>query len=229
MYAVITGASRGIGKALAYEYAKGGYDLVLTCEKNINLLEEIKNNIIEKYSRDVIIKKGLLKDSDLPSEIYVLINCAGKCHYGIIDKVDENIFDDLVNANLKYSFFTIKELSSKFLKRREGIIINISSMWGILGASCEVLYSMTKGGLNTLTKALAKEYDGTGIDVIGIALGAVETDMLKGLTKKEVELLEKTLDNGFFTPKEVAKNIFDIVKYKKYKSGDIIEMNNGLK
>lgn len=229
MYAVITGASRGIGKALAYEFAKGGYDLVLTCEKNIDMLGEIKKDISENYSRDVIIKMGLLKDSDLPSEIYLLINCAGKCHYGVIDKVDENVFGDLVNANLKYTFFTIKELSSKLLKRREGIIINISSMWGILGASCEALYSMTKGGINSLTKALAKEYDGTGIDVISIALGAVDTDMLNGLTKKEKELLEKTLDNGFFATKEVAKNIFDIVKYKKYKSGDIIEMNNGLK
>ena len=157
MYIVITGASRGIGKALAYKFAEHGYDLVLTCEKNIDVLNSIKKDIEERFKRKVIAIKGEIEENVLPDDIYILINNAGKCDYNLLQDVSIDKYKELVYSNLDYTFLTTKLVSKKLLKVKQGIIINISSMWGILGSSMETIYSMTKGGINAFTKALANE------------------------------------------------------------------------
>lgn len=230
MFVIITGASRGIGKALAYKFAEHNYDLLLTCEKNIDRLNEIKADIENKYNKKVIATKGELKDSDLPNDIYILINNAGKCDYSLIQDTSYEKYKELIYSNLDYTFLTTKLVSSQMIKKKQGIIVNISSMWGILGSSMESIYSMTKGGINAFTKSLAKEFKESGVDVIAFALGAVDTEMNNHLDDKEKTVFLKTLDNGrMFTPEEVAEKIYDIVSGKKYKTGDIIEINNGLK
>lgn len=229
MFAVITGASRGIGKALAYKFAEHGYDLVLTCEKNINLLNDIKHDIETKYSRKVIVKQGLLEEKDLPNDIYILINNAGKCDYNLFQDLSYDKYKEIVHANLDYTFLTTKLLSQKMIKAKQGIIINISSMWGILGASLESIYSMTKGAINALTKSLAKEFKDSNVDVVAFALGAVDTDMNKHFSDDEKKDFVKSLDNGrMWDASEIAEKIYNIVNMKKYNTGDIIEMNNGL-
>ena len=229
MFAVITGASRGIGKALAYKFAHNGYDLVLTCEKNIKLLNDIKNDIVIKYSRKVILKQGLLEECDLPNDIYILINNAGKCDYNLFQDVSYDRYKEIVYANVDYTFLTTKLVCKKMLKAKQGVIINISSMWGILGASMESIYSMTKGAINTLTKSLAKEFNYLGVDVIAFALGAVDTDMNNNLSEEEKNDFVKTLDNGrMLSAYEIAEKIYKIVLDKKYTTGEIIEINNGL-
>ena len=229
MYVVITGASRGIGKALAYKFAEHGYDLVLTCEKNVDSLNTIKNEIESKFNRNVIIIKGLLSENDLPSDIYILINNAGKCDYSLIQDISYNKYKDIIYSNLDYTFLTTKLISQRMINDKQGVIVNISSMWGILGSSMEAVYSMTKGGINAFTKSLAKEFKDSNVDVIAFALGAVDTDMNNHLSKEErIEFL-KTLDDGrMLTCDEVAESIYNIVLTKKYNSGDIIELNNGL-
>jgi 3-oxoacyl-[acyl-carrier protein] reductase len=218
MFTVITGASRGIGKSLAYKFASSGYDLVLTCEKNISLLIDVKNDIEKKYNRKVIVKKGLLEEIDLPNDIYILINNAGKCDYNLFQDVTYEKYKEIMFANLDYTFLTTNLVSKKML------------MWGILGASLESIYSMTKGAINALTKSLAKEFKESCVDVIAFALGAVDTDMNNHLNDDEKKDFVKELDNGrMWTPDEISEIIYDTISNKKYMSGDIILINNGLK
>ena len=229
MYIVITGASRGIGKALAYKFAEHNYDLILTCEKNIALLNEIKLDIEKKYKRKVITIKGEIKESDIPGDIYILINNAGKCDYNLIQDVSYEKYKDIVYSNLDYTFLTTKLVSKQMIKNKQGIIVNISSMWGILGSAMESVYSMTKGGINAFTKSLAKELKDSEVDVIAIALGAVDTDMNKHLSDDEKRDFLKTLDGGrMWSCDEIAEKIHNIITSKLYNTGDIIELNNGL-
>lgn len=229
MYTVITGASRGIGKALAYKFASHNYDLVLTCEKNIDLLNEVKKDIEDRFNRNVIIVKGELNREDLPDDVYILINNAGKCDYNLLQDTSYAKYKEVIYSNLDYTFLTSKLVSEKMIKARQGIIVNISSMWGILGATMETIYSMTKGGINAFTKALAKELKDSNVDVIAFALGAVDTDMNNHLSGPEREEFVKTLNNGrMWTVDEIADIIYDVVSNKKYNTGDIIELNNGL-
>lgn len=229
MFAVITGASRGIGKSLAYKFAEHNYDLLLTCEKNIELLNEIKTDIESKYNRKVITVKGELQESDLPNDIYILINNAGKCDYNLIQDISYEKYKEIIYSNLDYTFLTTKFVSRQMLKKKQGIIVNISSMWGLLGSSMESIYSMTKGGINAFSKSLAKEFKESGVDVIAFALGAVDTDMNRHLSEDEMNDFLKTLDGGrMWSADEVAEKIHNIVTRKLYNTGDIIELNNGL-
>ena len=230
MYVVITGASRGIGKSLAIKYAEHGFNLVLTCDKNIELLDKVKNDIEKEYNKKVIIKQGLLEEKDLPDDIYILINNASKCDYSQFQDTTYEKYKELIYSNLDYTFLTTKLVCKNMIKSKQGIIINISSMWGILGSSMESIYSMTKGGINAFTKSLAKELNDSNVDVIAFALGAVDTDMNSHLNDEERKDLLKTLDNGkMFSSDEVAELIYNTVSNKKYHTGDIIEINNGLK
>lgn len=230
MYAVITGASRGIGKELAYKFASNGYNLILTCERNYDLLNDIKIDICKKYNREVIIKMGLLEEKDLKDDIYILINNAGKCDYNIIQDVNYDKYKEIIYANLDYTFLTTKLVSKIMLKHKQGVIINISSMWGILGAATESIYSMTKGGINAFTKSIAKEFINSNVDVIAFALGAVDTEMNNNLSESEKKDFVLKLDGGkMFSTKEIADTIYDYVLHKNYRTGDIIELDNGLK
>lgn len=229
MFAVITGASRGIGKALAYKFASGGYDLILTCEKNIKILDDIKIDIENMFNRKVIIKKGLLEEKDLLNDIYILINNAGKCDYSLFQDISYDKYKEIVYANLDYTFLITKLISKTMIKAKLGVIINISSMWGILGSSMESIYSMTKGAINALTKSLAKEFKDSDVDVIAFALGAVDTEMNNHLSDEEKIDFVKSLENGkMWSPDDIAKKVFDMVINKNYTTGDIIELNNGL-
>ena len=229
MYIVITGPSRGIGKSLAYKFAEHNYDLLLTCEKNIDLLNKIKSDIENKFNKKVITIKGEITESDLPNDIYILINNAGKCDYNLIQDISYEKYKEIIYSNLDYTFLTTKLVSRKMLKKKQGIIVNISSMWGILGSSMESIYSMTKGGINAFTKSLAKEFKESGVDVIAFALGAVDTDMNRHLSNDELKDFVKTLyGERMWSPDEVAEKIHNIVTTKQYNTGDIIELNNGL-
>lgn len=230
MYVMITGASRGIGKSLAYKFAEKGFDLILTCEKNISLLENVKKEISEKYNRKIIIKCGLFTKEELPKDIYMLINNAGKCDYSLFQDITYDKYKEIVYSNLDYAFLSTKLVASEMIKNKEGVIVNISSIWGILGSATESIYSMTKGGINALTKSLAKEFKESKVDVIAFALGAVDTEMNNHLSDEEKKEFINILDGKkMFSADEVAEKISNIVMNKKYNTGDIIEINNGLK
>lgn len=239
IYAVITGASRGIGSALANECANAGYGLILTCEKNIELLEMLKSSIETKNPKlkeSIHCIKGNLNENILNAllkkddQIFLLINNASKANYKLLQDLTIEEWNDLLKSNLTTVFENTKAVLHNMIHNKQGIILNISSMWGLVGASNEVAYSATKGGVNIFTKALAKELEPNNIETFALALGMVDTDMNKHLTKEERKAVENTLTNKkMFSKEEIANKIFDIIKYHKFKNGEIIEINNGLK
>lgn len=229
MLAIITGASRGIGKSLANIFASHKYNLLLTCENNLDLLSKQKNYLEKTYNVRVKIVKGLITPQDVYEDVYILINNAGKCDYNLFSDITYEKYKEIIFSNLDYTFLTSKIVLPYLIKNKQGIIVNISSIWGIVGASLETIYSMTKGGINAFTKSLAKELIESGIDVIAFALGAVDTDMNSHLDDNDKKDFINSLTNKkMFTSDEISNIIYQCILNKKYNSGDIIEINNGL-
>ena len=231
MYVIITGASRGIGLELAKIYASHKYDLILTCKNNIDKLNQLKNELENEFKIKAHIKQGNLDENFLNNidDIYMLINNAGIADYRMLIDTDLDKYYELIDSNITTNFINTKTVLPTMIKQKQGIIVNISSVWGLYGSSMESVYSLTKGAINSFTKAIAKEYVESNIDCIAFALGMVDTDMNKKFTKEELDGIVNKLDNKkMFTATEVANYIYDTVLNHKYTTGDIIEYNNGL-
>ena len=244
----ITGASRGIGSALASIFASNGYDLILSCDKNYNLLKADAG----KLSAECGINISILRYDDNQNkfqleetygdnnQIYfdekenniktdILINNASKALYGLFQDTKEEEWNEIINSNLTTMFHATKAVLPYMIHEKNGLIINISSIWGIVGASLETIYSGTKGFVNTFTKALAKELEPSNIDVIAFALGMVDTEMNSHLSDEEKNEIAKSLDGGkLFTKEEIAQKIFEHATNKNFKTGSIISLDNGL-
>ena len=203
---LITGASRGIGKAIAYEFAKNGYDLYLTCKSNIKLLEDIK------------------------------LNChIFKCDMGNAKEVEQLfqsiptldvIVNNVMATNLDSVFLTSKFGIPKMLANHKGKIINISSVWGNIGASMEVAYSASKGAVNSFTKALAKELAPSNIQVNAIACGLIDTDMNACFSEEELHyIIEEIPADRIGKPEEVARLCHMLAEAPEYLTGQIITMD----
>lgn len=245
----ITGASRGIGSALASIFARCGYDLILSCDKNYNLLkadagklsaecginisvvryDKNQNKFLIEQTYGNNIDKIYFDDNENNIKTDILINNASKALYGLFQDTKEEEWNEIINSNLTYMFHTTKASLPYMIHEKNGLIINISSIWGIVGASLETIYSGTKGFVNTFTKALAKELEPSKIDVIAFALGMVDTEMNSHLSDEEKNEIAKSLDNGkLFTKEEIAQKIFDCITNKNFKTGSIISLDNGL-
>ena len=232
MYVIITGASRGIGRALAYIYAKHKYNLFLTCKKNISKLYELKNELEEKYGIVVVIKKGHIEKTDLKNidNIFLLINNASISEYNLFCDTKIEKYYEIIDSNIIDCLLATKYVLLKMQKNKFGLIINISSIWGLVGSSMESIYSLTKGGIIAFTKSLAKENEFMDVSIISIALGMVDTDMNNYLSESDKKFVIDKLDNKKMMSVEfVADKIFEISTKKLYNNGDIIEINNGLK
>ena len=245
----ITGASRGIGSALASIFAKGGYDLILSCDKNYNLLKADAKELFSKYGITItIVRYDKNQNKFLVEQTYgnntdgiyfdekenniktdILINNASKALYGLFQDTKEEEWNEIINSNLTTMFHASKSVLQYMIHEKKGLIVNISSIWGIVGASLETIYSGTKGFVNTFTKALAKELEPSKIDVIAFALGMVDTEMNSYLSDEEKNEIAKSLDGGkLFTKEEIAQKIFEHATNKNFKTGSIISLDNGL-
>jgi 3-oxoacyl-[acyl-carrier protein] reductase len=160
---------------------------------------------------------------------YILVNNAGKSHYGMLADVTEEEWDDIMAINLKGTFMCSQIFMPYMVSQRYGRIINVSSVWGITGASCEVAYSASKGGVNAFTKALAKELAPSGVTVNAVAPGAVNTNMLANLQEDEVRMLEDEIPVGrLATPNEISSLIYFLALPESgYITGQIISPNGG--
>lgn len=231
--ALITGASRGIGKAIAIEFAKSGYHVAINCSKNESLLMEVKQEI-ESYGVHCIAYVGnigeeihALQFCNLALQelghIDILINNAGISHIGLLSDMTLEEWNTIVTSNLTSVFLCSKYVIPSMVHRKSGRIINISSVWGIAGASCEVAYSATKGGINSFTKALAKELAPSNIQVNAVACGAIDTQMNQFLTQEDREELMNEIPSGRFgQPEEVAKFVYSIATGSSYLTGQVI-------
>lgn len=233
--ALITGASRGIGAAIAKTLAASGYDLILICKNNMDKLDELKSSLENEYHITVTNFKGDVSDSSFIDSVFnsidtidVVVNNAGISHIGLLQDMTNEEWNHLVGVNLSSVFYICRSAIKLMLGRHSGRIINISSMWGSMGASMEVAYSATKGGLNTFTKALAKELAPSNIQVNAIACGVIDTDMNRCFSKEEMDELICEIPSGRLgTCEEVAEVVKWLTTSPEYLTGQIIGIDGG--
>ena len=193
--ALITGASRGIGRAIALKLAGEGYDLMISCLQNKEELEKTRQLVREKgvVCHTFLGDMGNPADCErmfslLPGEgrdLEVLVNNAGISYIGLLQDMSSEDWDTLIKSDLGSVFYCSKLAIPRMVSKKRGSIINISSIWGVSGASCEVAYSAAKGGVNAFTRALAKELAPSSIKVNAIACGAIDTQMNAFLSPRE--------------------------------------------
>lgn len=236
---LITGASRGIGAAIAECFAKEGYSLIITCSKSADALFDLKKSLEERYHISILASVGNIGDPDYVCQLFaeiketfgsvdVVINNAGISHIGLLTDTSFEEWNTIIQTNLSAVFYTSKLAIPYMLSKQAGKIINISSVWGNIGASCEVAYSASKGGLNTFTKALAKELAPSNIQVNAIACGCIDTAMNQCFSAEERTALEEEIPAGRFgTPEEVAKLVFSLATDHNYLTGQIITLDGG--
>ncbi|WP_315066997.1 elongation factor P 5-aminopentanone reductase [uncultured Clostridium sp.] len=237
--ALITGASRGIGRAIAIELAKQGASVVINYSTDDDggkkTLEEIKKvngygiivkgNISSYKNCEMIVNEVI----DVMGKIDILINNAGISRIGLFMDSTEEEISEIVNTNLLGAMYLTKHVLKYMISRKQGNIINISSIWGETGASCEVLYSTTKGGVNLFTKALAKEIAPSNIRVNAISPGVIATKMNSFLGDEEKKSLEEEIPLGRFgDPSEIGKlAVFLSSEDSSYITGQIIRADGG--
>ena len=236
---LITGASRGIGRAIAHRFAKERYAIIINCSKSAEALSQLKQELEQTYHVPVLASIGNVGDYTYICQLFekihcmfpgvdVLVNNAGISHIGLLTDMTPEQWKTLLDVNLSASFYTSKLAIPYMLSQKMGKIINISSVWGNIGASCEVAYSATKGGLNAFTKALAKELAPSNIQVNAIACGCIDTSMNQCFSSEERQELEQEIPAGRFgTPEEVAELTFTLADQCNYLTGQVITLDGG--
>ena len=232
---LITGASRGIGAAAAARFASAGYDLILICKKNRTQLEHHAELLRAHDGISVQTFAGDVGDPAFAQRVFtecgavdILINNAGISHVGLLSDMTPEAWEGLIRTNLTGVFLFCRLAIPGMVQKKEGRIVNVSSVWGNVGASCEAAYSAAKGGVDTLTKALAKELAPSNIQVNAVAPGCIDTDMNGNLSEEEKQALCEEIPAGRFgTPEEAAELIFSVANAPAYLTGQIIGLTGG--
>lgn len=237
--ALVTGASRGIGRSIAIELAKRGASVIINYNKNDEQATETLNMIKEINGYGMLMKTDVSKYTDVKSmigeivrtfgKIDILVNNAGISKTGLFIDMEEEDWENIINTNLKSMFNCAHNAVKHMLEQKAGVIINISSIWGNVGASCEVIYSASKGGINSFTKALAKELAPSNIRVNAIAPGVIDTEMNKWLSKEEMESLINEIPMMRLGRGEDVANlaVFLCSDEAKYITGQIMTIDGG--
>ncbi|MCR5154017.1 MAG: 3-oxoacyl-ACP reductase FabG [Lachnospiraceae bacterium] len=235
---LVTGASHGIGRATAKAFAKAGCNVAVCCLKDKDALLELKKEI-EAEGVKCLTFFGDISSSSFVNDMFksiandfkkldVLINNAGISYVGLLTDMTDEDWKTSVDTNLSSVFYTCRAAIPLMLKEKSGHIINISSIWGVAGASCEVAYSATKGGINAFTQGLAKELAPSGISVNALACGVIDTRMNGHLSKEEkAELAEEIPAGRFGSPEEVADTLVNLTNTTTYLTGQIIRLDGG--
>ena len=233
---LITGASRGIGYSIANSFANNRDKLILTCRDNIDILEEYANELTEEYGIYCEAFKCDASDPEAVKELFekigeidVLVNNAGVAWLGLLTDMEEADWRRVMGTNLDSLFYTCKYAVPGMVRKGSGKIINISSVWGSVGASCEVAYSASKGGVNSFTRALAKELAPSNVQVNAIACGVIDTDMnRKHLSEEDLEVLRQEIPAGRLgKPQEVGEMALMLSNAPDYLTGQILTMDGG--
>lgn len=238
--ALVTGASRGIGRAVAVRLAQMGYDIAVcyhtSAKQAQDLVEQLResghtamafccdvadNLSVEAMAREVQKQLG---------EVSVLINNAGIAQQKLFTDLSVAEWDRMIGVHLNGTFNTCRVLLPSMIRHHEGVIVNISSMWGQVGGSCEVHYSAAKAGVIGLTKALAKEVGPSGVRVNCVAPGVIQTDMMKGFDEETLHsLADETPLMRLGTPMDVANAVAFLVSDEAaFVTGQVIAPNGGL-
>lgn len=239
---IVTGGSRGIGKAIVYTFAKAGYNVLVNYNMSEqsakDIVEDLKDceGVVEMYKADVSNREEVTAMIEYAiSEfggIDVLINNAGILDVGLFTEIEVDTWKRVMDVNLTGVFNVTQEaLKQYMINKKDGVIINMSSIYGLTGGSCEVAYSASKAGIVGFTKALAQELAKSNITVNAIAPGAIYTDMLKkNYSEKDIEYTKKEIPMGRFgTPEEVANMALYLASENaRYITGQVISLNGGI-
>lgn len=234
---VVTGASRGIGREIAKELAIKGYNIVANYNKSEKQIKELqeelrKENInLDIYKADVskrIEAKNLIEFTIKKyGKIDVLINNAGISQIKEFTQITDEDWNNLLNTNLNSVFYTSQEACKNMIHNKNGCIINISSIWGQIGASCEVHYSVSKAGIDAMTKSLAKELGPSNIRVNSIAPGIINTEMNNHLSEEELNNLKGEIPlEKIGRTKDIERCVEWLID-DEYTTGQIISINGG--
>ncbi|MCL6603024.1 MAG: 3-oxoacyl-ACP reductase FabG [Paenibacillus sp.] len=239
MTVLVTGGSGGIGGAIAERFASVGMNVIIhymtsheaandVARRCMALGAKVMTVMADIRDRNQLLRMAeRLESSGMMPDI--LVNNAGKAHYGMLADLTEEEWDDIMAVNLKGSFLCSQIFMPNMVSQRYGRIVNVSSVWGISGASCEVAYSASKGGVNAFTKALAKELAPSGVTVNAVAPGAVNTAMVSNLQEDELRMLADEIPAGrLASPAEISSLVYFLALPESgYITGQIISPNGG--
>ena len=234
---IVTGGSRGIGADICETLATEGNKVILNYNKSEKQATQIKQKLAEKGRNIDIIKADVTQRNEVQElieytisqygKIDVLINNAGISQIKLFTELTNDDWENMIKTNLTANFYTTQETAKQMIKQKQGCIINISSIWGQTGASCEVHYTASKAGLDGMTKALAKELGPSNIRVNSIAPGIIKTDMNKELTEKEIEEITQEIPlQRIGYPQSITKCVKWLIE-DDYTTGQIISVNGG--
>ena len=234
---VVTGGSRGIGAEIVKELARMGHTVILnynkseTCAKNVEIELKNEGHVVDIFKADVSnsleAKKLIDFAIDKYGKIDVLINNAGICQDKLFTDITDEDWQNMMNNNLNSAFYCSREAAKNMIHNKSGLIINISSIWGITGGSMEVHYSTAKAGLIGFTKALAKELGPSNIRVNAIAPGIIDTDMNRGYSEEDLENIKNEIPLGKIgTTESIAKCVKWLLE-DDYTTGEVISINGG--
>ena len=234
---IVTGASKGIGKEIAKKLAKKGNTIIANYNKSEKEIKELQQELKKQNIKIDIYKADVSKREEAANlvkytiqkygKIDVLINNAGISQIKEFTQITDEDWNNMINTNLNSVFYMSQESCHNMIHNKKGCIINISSIWGITGASCEVHYSVSKAGVDALTKALAKELGPSNIRVNSIAPGIINTEMNAHLSEEEKQNIEEEI------PLEKIGKAIDIERCvewlikDEYTTGQVISINGG--
>ena len=236
---LISGASKGIGKETAKLFAKNGYNVIVNYNKSENDAITLKEELLSYGVKCLIIKADVTKNSEVLSmvdtaikefgKIDVLVNNAGISYFSLAQDTNEEDFDRVFNVNTKSVHLLTKAVLPYMIEKKSGVVVNVSSMWGKKGASCESIYSASKSAIIGYTKALSKEVGLSGIRVNAVLPGVIDTDMNKKFSKSDIEELENSTSLARIgKPQEVAEVIYFLASEKSsFITGETIAVDGG--
>lgn len=234
---IVTGGSRGIGATIVKILAESGHNVILNYNKSEEKARQIKNELKQNGINIEIFKADVSKRQDCKNlveyaikklgYIDVLVNNAGISQFKVFTDITDEEWNNMIQTNLNSVFYMSQEVAKHMINRKEGNIVNISSIWGLVGSSCEVHYSTSKAAINGMTKALAKELGPSNIKVNSIAPGFINTDMNNDVEPEIIkEIVQETPLGKIGEPIDIAKCVKWLVE-DEFTTGQIISPNGG--